>query len=310
MNLPKKVQILEVGMRDGLQNIKDVLLSVEQKLLIIEGLEQAGHKNIQIGSFVHPKAVPQMKNTDEVFQQMNRKAGVEYSAAPIPNLRALDRGIACGCDTMRLAVSVSRAHNMKNYNCLPTDTIRGFREIINKALDNRVKLGAGLMMAFGSPWEGEIPISLIEEMIDVFIDYGLTNEINLSDTSGMAVPTRVYQTCVHLKERYPQVENWTLHLHNTRGTGLTNMFAGMQAGVSRFETAFAGFGGCPFVPNAAGNISTEDAVHMLQEMGIETGIDIDKQIQLSQTVERMVGLKGESFVMRAGPNKDLLAQIC
>lgn len=309
MNLPKEVTLLEVGLRDGLQN-EARLLTVDEKLSLIAALEAAGHRFIQVGTFVHPKAVPQMADTDEVFTRLVRRKGVEYSAAPIPNLRGLERAIACGCDCVRISVSLSTGHNQKNFNCTPAQTLKGFEAVIRKAAEHNIKVGAGLMMAFGSPWEGEIPLPQIREMMDIYMDWGLTDEISLADTSGMGTPGRVYRVCSQLLDTYPQVKSWTLHLHDTRGTGLANLLAGMQAGVTRFETAFAGLGGCPFVPGAAGNISTEDAAEMLGEMDIETGIDVDLAIAAGRRVEQLVGHLGDSHVLRAGRSCAIIQSTC
>lgn len=299
MKVPQKVTLLEVGLRDGLQNEQQIL-DASDKLSLITELEKAGHRYIQVGSFVHPKAVPQMADTDEVFAQLIQTPGIEYSAAPIPNLRAIERAIACNCKNVRIAVSLSQAHNLKNFNKTPQETLLGFKDIIQRAKECDVNVGAGLMMAFGSPWEGDIPLSEIRDMIDLYISLGLVDEINLADTSGMGTPDRVYQICSTLLSEYPQIKNWTLHLHNTRGTGLANMLAGMLAGVTRYETAFAGLGGCPFVPGAAGNIATEDAAEMLSRMGIETGLDVDRLITIGRQVEQLVTHTGNSCVLRAG----------
>lgn len=308
MNLPKKVTLLEVGLRDGLQN-EARLLTVGQKLSLIAELEDAGHRFIQVGSFVHPKAVPQMADTDAVFAQMVRRPGVEYSAAPIPNMRAIERAAACGCDCVRISVSLSAGHNLKNFNRMPQETLAGFEEVIRYAQTHNIRIGGGLMMAFGSPWEGEIALSQIRAMLDMYMAFGLTDEINLADTSGMGTPDGVYRVCGALLSEYPQVKNWTLHLHNTRGAGLANMLAGMQAGITRFETAFAGLGGCPFVPGAAGNISTEDAAEMLDRMGIETGLDVDRLVAVGRRVEQWVGHAGDTYILKAGRSSAIMDAI-
>ena len=305
MYYPERVEIIEVGLRDGIQKEKKIL-SVDEKLKLIHAIEDSGVKYIQVGSFVHPKAVPQMSNTDEVFRILKPKEGIEYSNSPIPNLRAFERSIACGCHYGRISVSVSYGHNMANFRCAPEVTLHGFEEIVKKAKACGYHLGTGLMMAFGSPWEGNIPLSEIKKYMDIYMNWGLTEEVMLADTAGLGNPALVYNTCHSLKEMYPQVKKWTLHLHNTRGNGIANMLAGIEAGVTRFETSFAGMGGCPFVPSAAGNISTEDAVYTLEEMGIRTGIDIDKSIKVGKLAEEMLEKKGDSYLIKAGTGKYLL----
>ena len=301
----KKVRICEVGPRDGLQNEK-TLLTTEQKIQLIDGLTDAGFPVIEVGSFVSPKAVPQMANTDDVFRGIKRKDGVEYRAL-IANLKGVERAIACGCKKVKLNVSASVAHNLANLNCTPAESVARFAACVEKAKENGLGISGSISMAFGSPWDKEIPVDVVCKIIEAYLAVGIT-EISLSDASGMGYPSQVSQLCQTVKEKYPEC-TWWLHFHNTRGLGIANVLAGLNAGFTQFDSSFAGVGGCPFVPGAAGNVATEDLLHMLDEMGIETGIDLDQTMVLSREVTRMVGHQTDSYLLRAGKASDLILDI-
>ena len=291
----KKVRICEVGPRDGLQKIR-----------LIDGLTDAGFPVIEVGSFVSPKAVPQMANTDDVFRGIKKKDGVEYRAL-IANLKGVERAIACGCKKVKLNVSASVAHNLANLNCTPAESVARFAACVEKAKENGLGISGSISMAFGSPWDKEIPVDVVCKIIEAYLAVGIT-EISLSDASGMGYPSQVSQLCQTVKEKYPEC-TWWLHFHNTRGLGIANVLAGLNAGFTQFDSSFAGVGGCPFVPGAAGNVATEDLLHMLDEMGIETGIDLDQTMVLSREVTRMVGHQTDSYLLRAGKASDLILDI-
>lgn len=302
MNLPKEITICEVGPRDGLQNEKKIL-SVEEKVQLIDSLTEAGFKVIEVGSFVHPKAVPQMAETDEVFKRIKKADGVEYRAF-VPNLRGVERAIKCGCKKVKLNVSACKEHNLANLNMTPNESVAGFKESVDLARANGLEVSGSISMPFGSPWQRKIPIEDVKGIVQAYLDLGI-NEISLSDASGMALPNQVYDMLVELKDEFPTVK-WILHFHNTRGLGLANVLAGMLAGVTWFDSSFGGLGGCPFIPDATGNVTTEDLLHMCDEMGIETCIDIDKSIQIAKRVEKLVGHQLPSYILRAGKNSDLI----
>ena len=305
MDLVKEITICEVGPRDGLQN-EATILTTKQKVEIIKEMVEAGFKVIEVGSFVSPKAVPQMANTDEVFKEIPQLECVEYRAL-IANAKGVDRAVACGCKKVKLNVSASKAHNLANLNMTPEESVEGFKECVDKALANNISISGSISMAFGSPWDKEIPIQDVKDIVQAYLNVGVT-EISLSDASGMAYPSQVYEICEEMKKEFPQV-NWWLHFHNTRGLGVANIVAGMQAGIKQFDTSFAGVGGCPFVPGAAGNVSTEDVIHMCDEMKIATGIDIDKAINISKRVVEIVGHSTDSYLLRAGKSKDLIREL-
>lgn len=305
MQYAEKITLCEVGPRDGLQN-EAKLLTTEEKTELIEQMIGAGFKVIEVGSFVSPKAVPQMANTDEVFLALGQREGVQLRAL-IANERGVDRAVACGCRKVKLNVSASKAHNLANLNRTPQESVAGFKACVEKAEANWIEVSGSISMAFGSPWDREIPVEDVKDIVRAYLAVGVT-EISLSDASGMAYPSQVYEICTEMKREFPEV-TWWLHFHNTRGLGVANILAGLQAGVTRFDTSFAGVGGCPFVPGAAGNVSTEDVVHMCDEMNIETGIDLDRAMGISRRVVELVGHPTDSYLLRAGKSRDLIREL-
>ena len=305
MKIVKKIRICEVGPRDGLQNEKKIV-SAEDKVDLINTMSEAGFPVIEVGSFVSPKAVPQMANTDEVFRQIEKRRGVEYRAL-IANVRGVERAADCGCEKVKLNVSASVAHNLANLNRTPAQSVAGFSECVEKASAAGIGISGSISMAFGSPWDKEIPVQDVKDIVDAYLSVGI-DEISLSDASGMAYPTQVYSLCTEMRRCYPQV-NWWLHFHNTRGLGIANILAGMQAGFTQFDTSFAGVGGCPFVPGAAGNVATEDVLHMCEEAGVETGINLDQAMAVSRKVVELVGHPTDSYLLRAGKSKDLIREL-
>ncbi len=282
------------------------VLTVDQKVELISDMIDAGFKVIEVGSFVHPVKVPQMANTDEVFKAILAKGvpdDVELRAL-IPNVRGVDRAIECGCKKVKLNVSASKGHNIANLNRTPAESVAGFKECVDKAHDNGIDISGSISMAFGSPWDHDgLPVSDVKEIIEAYLNVGIT-EISLSDASGMAYPTQVYDICTEVKKDYPEA-TWWLHFHNTRGLAIANIFAGMQAGFYQFDSSFAGVGGCNFIPNATGNVATEDVIHALSEMNVNTGIDLHKSIAISKKVVSMLEHDTDSYVLKAGATKDL-----
>lgn len=301
---PKKVTVCEVGPRDGLQNEKS-LLTVEQKLELIEGMVNAGIKVIEIGSFVHPKAIPAMADTDEMAKRLPRKEGVEYRSL-VANLKGVERSLMAGVMKAKLTVSASEAHCLANLNKTPEEIIAGFADCVEFATANNMELSGAISTAFGCPFEGTVPIAQVEKVVRHFLKLGVT-ELSLSDTTGMANPRQVYELASHMMATFPEVK-WVLHFHNTRGMALANIVAGMQAGVTWFDACFAGIGGCPFAPGASGNVATEDVVHMLEEMGIETGVDLLQVMAVARKAQEYIGRETESFVLRAGRNCDIIRE--
>ena len=304
MNLPEKVKICEVGLRDGLQNEK-VIPSTDDKVALLRGIIDAGYKVVEVGSFMHPKKVPQMADTDEIFKRIGEVPEDVELRALIPNVRGVQRAIDCGCKKVKLNVSASRMHNLKNLNRTPEESVAGFADCVKAANENKIAISGSISMPFASPWEGRTPVEDVDAIIEAYLKVGI-NEISLSDASGQAVPNQVYELCKHVCEKYPEA-TWWLHFHNTRGVAIANIVAAMQAGMTQFDASFGGLGGCPFVPGAAGNISSEDVINMMDEMDIYTGIDVLKVMALSRKVSELLGHGLDSYVLRAGRSKDLIA---
>jgi len=304
MEWPKNVVVCEVGPRDGLQNEK-TMLTVEQKVELIEKSVQAGARIVEIGSFVHPKAVPQMADTDEVARRIRREPGVEYRVL-VMNRKGLERAAGAGIMKAKVTASASPAHSMSNMNRMPEEVVRSFGEYAEFAAANRMELSGAISTAFGCPFDGKpVPLKQVLSVVACFRDIGI-KELSLSDTTGMANPKQVYDFVTAAKLKFPDI-TWVLHFHNTRGMGLANVMAGLLAGVDRYDACFAGLGGCPFAPGASGNIATEDLVHMLDEMEIETGYDLGKLIDLGKQVQALVGHETTSAVLKAGRCSDIAA---
>lgn len=302
MKLPEKVTICEVGLRDGLQNEKR-LFSLPEKLSLLNSIIKSGVKIIEIGSFVNPKAVPAMADTDELARLMPKSSGIEFRAL-VANLKGVQRAHECGVAKTKLTVSASEAHCLSNLNKLPVEIIHGFKDCAEYAQQHKLQLSGAISTAFGCPFQGKVPFEQVENVVEEFLALGIT-ELSLSDTTGMANPKQVYGLCSMLKDKHPQVR-WILHFHNTRGMALANVLAGMQAGITTYDGSFAGLGGCPFAPGASGNVATEDIVHMLQEMAIETNIDLLDAIETAKLAQRLAGRTTESFILKAGRCQDLV----
>jgi hydroxymethylglutaryl-CoA lyase len=293
-NLPEKVFLCEVGPRDGLQNEK-TLLSVEQKIELIEAIVDAGAHCVEIGSFVHPKAVPSMADTDEVARRLKKRDGVGYRALAL-NLKGVERAYAVGITKIKVTVSASPTHSRQNSNATPEEVIKSFEQCAEFCREKGMELSGAISTAFGYSAEGVIPLEQVEKVVRSYLTLGVT-ELSMSDTTGMANPKQVYACMTELKSRYPGVL-WTLHTHNTRGAALANILAGLAAGVTHFDASFAGLGGCPFAPGASGNVATEDVLNMLHSMNIETGYDLEKTLTVARRAEKFIGRPGDSSMLR------------
>jgi len=301
MQLPKRVHILEVGPRDGFQAEKQ-WIPTEKKIEIINALSRTGLPEIQVTSFVHPKAIPQLADAEEVFGKIDREPGVGYRAL-VPNLKGLQRALVFKPSKVHFMASVTDSHSRANGNRTVDETLRDMEPMVPVAKAAGVGINGGMACTFGCPFEGRPPMEQLDRIVARYVEMGIT-DIGLSDTIGVANPRQVYDTCAHMLDKYPRV-NWGLHLHNTRDMALANILAAMQAGITRFEGAIGGLGGCPYAPGASGNVATEDMVHMLHEMGIETGIDLDKLIEVAKMVQEVVPHRLDSAMVRAGRGHDL-----
>jgi hydroxymethylglutaryl-CoA lyase len=301
---PEKVTFCEVGLRDGLQNEK-AIPSVEQKLQLLNAVVDSGVKIIEVGAFVHPKAVPQMADTDALCRAMTKVDGVEYRAL-VPNIKGVQRAFDAGLTKAKLTVSASEAHCLANFNSTPVKMVEGFADCVEFAAKNGMTLSGAISTSFGCPFQGRVPVDQVENAVRSFVKLGIT-ELSLSDTTGMANPRQVYELGTAMIAQFPEVQ-WVMHFHNTRDMALANIVAGIQAGVRLFDGAFAGLGGCPFAPGASGNVASEDVIHMLHEMGIDTGIDLLKAMATARLAAQFVGHEAGSAVLKAGRCADLVKE--
>lgn len=306
LKLPQRVTLCEVGPRDGLQNEK-TLLSTQQKIELIERMADAGARMIEIGSFVHPKAAPAMADTADVARGIKKIDGVEYRALVL-NKKGIERALDAGVSKAKLTVSASPAHSKQNSNAAPEEIVASFRECAEFAREHGIAMSGAIATAFGYYVEGVIGLDLITPVVDKYLEIGV-QELSMSDTTGFANPRQVYEYMSRLLERYPQV-SWTLHTHNTRGMAMANIVAAMQAGVVRFDSSFAGIGGCPFAPGASGNVATEDVVYMMREMGVETGFDLEKVLDAAETAAGWLGRDADSALMKVERRKDRGSERC
>jgi hydroxymethylglutaryl-CoA lyase len=278
MNLPNSVTVVEVGPRDGLQN-EAGSIPTDQKVELIERLSETGLKRIEITSFVHPKAIPQLQDSEEVIRRVQGKPGIIYSTL-VPNEKGLERALDAGVKEIALFVSASEAHNQKNVRMSVQDSLKGFRNIAEKALTHGIRMRGYVVTAFGCPYEGVVTPEKVEFVVNQYKALGV-HEIALGDTTGMANPLMVSRMVQRIKPLLGETD-LALHFHDTRGTALANVLAALQQEVTIFDGAIGGLGGCPYAPGASGNVATEDLVNMLEEMGIKTGIDLQKLIDCAR----------------------------
>ncbi len=295
-DLPESISVREVGPRDGLQN--EDAVPTEAKVELIDALSKTGVGRIEAVSFVHPRAIPQMADADEVWSRVHRNEDVRYSAL-VPNLRGAERAIAAGFHEIEVVVSASDTHNRKNVNRSTAESLDDIEQIIALAHQRGVTCQVIVATAFGSPYEGDVPIERVLWVVGRALAAG-ADSVSFGDTTGMATPSRVMELVGETHLRHPDVP-LNLHFHNTRGTGLANVLAALQLGVRDFDASVGGLGGCPYAPGATGNIATEELVYMVEDMGVSTGVDLSAMIDAAATAERLVGHKLPSQVLRAGP---------
>ena len=298
---PRKVTVTEVGPRDGWQ-IEPDFIPTETKIELIDELIDAGIRVIEFSSFVSPKAVPQLADAAEVLAGVDRTKGAKF-AALVPNARGAERAAEAGVDEMRVFLSASESHNRKNVNRSVEESLQGFEDVMRIAGDAGIPVEGAIATSFGCPFEGEVPVARVGDIARRFYDLGMRG-VGLGDTTGMAIPTLVAERCRYLRQRVPELPI-ALHFHNTRGIGLVNVMTGLAEGIDIYEASFAGLGGCPFAAGATGNICTEDLVYMLHELGIETGIDLERLCAAARHMEEVLGRTLPGQVMKAGPRLQL-----
>lgn len=295
-DLPRQISVREVGPRDGLQNEDPV--STEAKIELIDRLSATGVRRIEAVSFVRPEAIPQMADADEVWRGIDRSPSVRYSAL-VPNLRGARRALDAGLAEIEAVVSASDTHNRKNVNRGTAESLDDIALILAEAHQRGATGQVIVSTAWGCPYEGDIPVDRVVKVAGRAVADG-ADCISFGDTTGMATPGRVRELVVEFRSAYPDVP-LNLHFHNTRGTGLANVLTALELGVADFDASVGGLGGCPYAPGATGNIATEELVHMVEDMGVATGIDLESMIDAAADAERIIGRQLPSQVLRAGP---------
>lgn len=299
----RRVTVTEVGTRDGFQ-AERAFIPTAAKAAVVEALFDAGVRSIEATSFVSPRAVPQLADAADLLALVRRPPGARI-AALVPNARGAERAAAAGVDMMVCFVSASQSHCRANLNKPVEQALADFREFAPIAARFGVPVRGAVAVAFGCPFEGDVPPDALLRVIEVYREHGVRH-VTLGDTTGMATPPVVERAVRAIADRFPDVAI-ALHFHNTRGIGLANVMAGLALGVREFESSIGGLGGCPFAPGATGNVCTEDLVYLLHECGFETGIDLERLAEVARQVEALLGRTLPGQVMRAGPRLKLSA---
>lgn len=293
----KRLYIQEVVTRDGFQMERN-FIPTASKIALINALSLTGLAKIEVSSFASPKAIPNLRDAEQVMAGINRVAGVVY-AALVPNVRGCDRALACEVDEINLVMSASDSHGLANLHMTTEQSLAQFADIIRNCHGSAVALNASLSTAFGCPFEGAISDVRLFALIERMLDLGIAT-ITLCDTTGMANPSQVERLCRQALVLWPQA-TFTLHLHDTRGMGLANALAAFSVGINRFDASLGGLGGCPYAPGASGNVCTEDLVHMFEQMGLETQVDLQALLRIAKALNEYVGHDLAGHVLKAGP---------
>jgi hydroxymethylglutaryl-CoA lyase len=300
MDLPSTVSLREVGPRDGLQNEEPV--PTEAKVRLLNALSGTGVRRIEAVSFVHPKAIPQMADADEVWARAEKAAGVRYSAL-VPNSTGARRALEAGFAEIEVVVSASDTHNRHNVNRSTQESLEDITGIISLAHDAGATCEVIVSTSFGCPFEGDVPPQRVNWVVDRVVADG-ADRVAFGDTTGMATPRRVRDLLDIVRARRSSVPI-LLHFHNTRGTALANILTALEYGISEYDASVGGLGGCPYAPGATGNVATEEVVHMLEDMGIDTGVDLAALLDAARLAQEIVGRRLDSGVLRAGPRRPL-----
>ena len=283
--LPRRVRVVEVGPRDGLQNERGSI-DTATKAALIDALSEAGLPAIEVGAFVSPRWVPQMADTADVFQRIRRHPTVQYTAL-VPNVTGLRRAIECGVSEIAIFAAASETFSQRNINQTVDDSLDTYAEVARRAIEGGLRVRAYLSTAFGCPFEGAVPAVRVSEMTARLHDLR-AYQVAVSDTIGVAHPGQVWDVLEAIERRL-SLDAVALHVHDTRGTALANVMAGLEAGIETFDASAGGLGGCPYAPGAAGNLATEDLVYLLDGLEVETGIDLTRVSRASELIEPYLG---------------------
>jgi hydroxymethylglutaryl-CoA lyase len=295
-SLPARVSLREVGPRDGLQNEDPV--PTEAKVRLLDALSRTGVRRIEAVSFVHPKAIPQMADADEVWAAAAKQPDVRYSAL-VPNSRGAQRALAAGFRELEVVVSASDTHNRHNVNRSTEESLDDISGLIAAVHDAGAECEVIISTSFGCPYEGDVPPARVASIVDSVVADG-ADRLAFGDTTGMATPRRVTELLDAVRSRQPDLP-MLLHFHNTRGTALANILTALRLGITEYDASVGGLGGCPYAPGATGNVASEEVVHMLHDMGIDTGVDLAALIEAARLAQDIVGRELPSGVLKAGP---------
>jgi isopropylmalate/homocitrate/citramalate synthase len=285
-HLPERVTVYEVGPRDGLQNEAEKL-SADVRVKFVDLLTEAGLPAIEVGSFVSPSAVPQLADTEEVFRRIHRASGVRYPAL-VPNLRGLERAIAAGVREIAVFTAASETFNRRNIHAGIDESIERLQPVVARAREDGIRVRGYVSTAFRCPYEGDISPEAVREVTHKLLDLPV-DEISIGDTIGAATPAGVYEVVETLYDSGITRGVLALHMHDTRGTALANVYAGLECGITTFDSSAGGLGGCPYAPGASGNLATEDLLYLLEGLGIQTGVTLPKVVAASRFLAGALG---------------------
>ncbi|HSI60581.1 MAG TPA: hydroxymethylglutaryl-CoA lyase [Ideonella sp.] len=298
----RRIHLQEVGTRDGLQ-AEAVFVPTADKIALVDALSQTGLAKIEVTAFVSPQAIPALRDAETVLREIARRPGVVYSAL-VPNVRGAERAVDAQTDEMNLVMSASESHNLANLRMTREQSFAGLREVAALARSAAVAVNVSLSCSFGCPMEGDVPQATVLGWCERFIGEFGARGVTLCDTTGMAYPSQVEALTRAFRARWPGSE-LTLHFHNTRGLGLANVLASIDAGADRFDASLGGIGGCPYAPGATGNVCSEEVVHALALMGYDTGVDLPALIAAAQRLPALIGHDVPSQITKAGRRLDL-----
>ena len=292
----RRIYMQEVGTRDGLQ-MEQAFVPTEDKIALVNALSAAGLAKIEVTSFTSPTAIPALRDAEIVMREIERRPGVVYTAL-VPNLRGAERAIESKTDELNLVMSASETHNLANLRMTRAQSFASLAQVVGMAQAANVEVNVSLSCVFGCPMEGDVAEAEVFGLVQRFADLGV-GSITLCDTTGMAYPSQVAHTTAAARARWPGMD-FTLHFHNTRGMGLANVLAAIDAGADRFDASLGGLGGCPYAPGASGNVCSEEIVHALQLMGFDTGVNLPALIKAAERLPGLIGHDIPSQIVKAG----------
>lgn len=298
--MTQRIYFNEVVTRDGFQ-MEPEFVPTDTKIALINDLSQCGYAKIEVTSFTSAKSIPMLRDAEEVMGRIHRVSGVEYTVL-VPNLRGAERAMEAKPDEFNLVMSTSETHNLSNLRMPRENSFTALRQVIER-FGSQVPINVSLSACFGCPMEGDVPLTEVMLWAQRFADLGVRG-LTICDTTGMAQPRQVATLCETLRRQFPDLQ-LTLHFHNTRGMGLANVLAAVQSGIDRFDGSLGGLGGCPYAPGASGNICSEDAIHMLEAMGCNTGIDLESLLSVARQLPEILGHEVPGQVAKSGRTTDL-----